>query len=189
MRYPREHKDITRTRILEKAGERFKKDGIAASGIATLMADAGLTNGAFPAHFASKEDLVTSTVAALLEAERSRLPWSSDDEGAPERKVREYLSPAHRDDPSHGCPTAALVEEIARSATATREAYTAGVLEGIDGLISELGVSHDEQGRAKALAIFSVMVGTMQIARAVSDPGLSDAILEHGIKNTLSLIG
>jgi hypothetical protein len=81
------------------------------------------------------------------------------------------------------------VEEISRCSSATREAYTEGVLEGIEGLISELGVADDEQGRAKALAIFSVMVGTMQMARAVSDPGLSEAILEHGITNTMSLLG
>ena len=33
------------------------------SGIAALMADAGLTNGAFYAHFDSKDDLVATTVA------------------------------------------------------------------------------------------------------------------------------
>ncbi len=40
--------------------------GIDGSGVATLMADAGLTNGAFYAHFASKEDLVATMVADQL---------------------------------------------------------------------------------------------------------------------------
>ena len=50
-RYGKEHKQATRRRIIDTAGRRFKRDGIDGSGIATLMADAGLTNGAFYAHF------------------------------------------------------------------------------------------------------------------------------------------
>ena len=65
-RYGKEHKEATRRRIVEAAGRRFKRDGIDGSGIATLMADAGLTNGAFYAHFASKDDLVTTIVSEQL---------------------------------------------------------------------------------------------------------------------------
>ena len=45
-RYSQEHKDATRKRIIAAAGPRLKRDGIDSSGVATLMADAGLTNGA-----------------------------------------------------------------------------------------------------------------------------------------------
>ena len=65
-RYGREHKDATRKRIIEAAGRRLKRDGIDRSGVATLMADAGLTNGAFDAHFASKDDLVASVIEEEL---------------------------------------------------------------------------------------------------------------------------
>ena len=54
-RYGTEHKQATRQRIIETAGRRLKRDGIDGSGVATLMADAGLTNGAFYAHFPSKD--------------------------------------------------------------------------------------------------------------------------------------
>src|SRR6184192_2653674 len=69
-RYGKEHKEATRRRIVESAGRRFKRDGIDGSGIATLMADAGLTNGAFYAHFASKDDLVATAVADQLREQR-----------------------------------------------------------------------------------------------------------------------
>ena len=46
-RYDKEHKQATRQRILDTAGRRFKAGGIDGSGVATLMAGAGLTNGAF----------------------------------------------------------------------------------------------------------------------------------------------
>ena len=69
-RYGKDHKQATRRRIVEAAGRRLKRDGIDGSGVATLMADAGLTNGAFYAHFDSKEDLVVSTVADQLREQR-----------------------------------------------------------------------------------------------------------------------
>src|SRR4249920_3838893 len=72
-RYGKEHKHATRRRIIEAAGRRLKRDGIDGSGVAALMADAGLTNGAFYAHFDSKEDLVTTVVADQLRVQRESL--------------------------------------------------------------------------------------------------------------------
>src|SRR4029453_5686074 len=56
-RQGKDTKQGTGRRIVEAAGHRLKRDGIDGSGVSTLMADAGLTNGAFYAHFGSKEDL------------------------------------------------------------------------------------------------------------------------------------
>ena len=44
MRFEKGHKETTRQRIIETAAARFRKDGVAATGIAGLMADAGLTH-------------------------------------------------------------------------------------------------------------------------------------------------
>src|SRR5213083_516817 len=87
VRYSKEHKQATRDRILATAGHRLKQDGIDGSGVATLMSDAGLTNGAFYAHFDSKEDLVASTVADQLREQRERYSGQSLEE-----VVRGYLS-------------------------------------------------------------------------------------------------
>src|SRR5438876_6211260 len=114
-RYGKEHKQATRRRIIAAAGRRLKRDGIDGSGVATLMADAGLTNGAFYAHFDSKEDLVATVIADQLRAQCQTFS------GRPvEEIVRAYLSVQHRDDPEGGCPTAALVEEIGRSTDETK---------------------------------------------------------------------
>ena len=98
-RYGKEHKQATRQRIIETAGRRFKRDGIEGSGIATLMADAGLTNGAFYAHFTSKENLVATAVADQLRQQSARFSAQAPDRAAVEQYVREYLSVAHRDNP------------------------------------------------------------------------------------------
>src|SRR3954469_4051592 len=109
-RYGKEHKEAARQRIIDTAGRRLKRDGIEGSGVAALMADAGLTNGAFYAHFDSKEDLVASTVAGQLREQRDAFS------GQPlEEIVRAYLSVPHRDDIGSGCPSAALLDEIVRS--------------------------------------------------------------------------
>ena len=71
-RYGKDHKQATRRRIIDAAGHRLKGDGIAGSGIATLMADAGLTNGAFYAHFDSKDDLVANALAEQLREQREK---------------------------------------------------------------------------------------------------------------------
>ena len=71
-RYGKEHKEATKRRIVEAAGPRLKHDGIDGSGVAVLMADAGLTNGAFYAHFASKDDLVATVVADQLRQQLER---------------------------------------------------------------------------------------------------------------------
>src|SRR5919205_2515608 len=70
MRYGKDHKQATRQRILEAAGRRFKQDGIDGAGVAAVMSDAGLTNGAFYNHFTSKEDLVANVLADQLRAQR-----------------------------------------------------------------------------------------------------------------------
>ena len=78
-RYGTEHKEETRQRSIQTAGRRFKQDGIDGSGIATLMKDAGLPNGAFYAHFGSKEDLVG--IEELLPPEQptnSRCPTQTE---------------------------------------------------------------------------------------------------------------
>jgi len=57
-RYDKRHRDTTRRHIIHVASSQFRESGIAAVGLAGIMAEAGLTNGAFYTHFASKEDLV-----------------------------------------------------------------------------------------------------------------------------------
>ena len=114
MRYGKDQKQATRQRILEAAGRRFKADGIDGAGVAAVMSDAGLTNGAFYAHFASKEDLVANVLADQLRAQRQRFDTQPPDRSGLEAIIRAYLSPEHRDQLADGCPSAALLDEIAR---------------------------------------------------------------------------
>ena len=184
-RYGKEHKEQTRRRIVETSGRRFKVDGVNASGIATLMADAGLTNGAFYAHFASKDDLVAGVVAEQLGGQREAIAALPADSGI-EQIVRAYLSVEHRDHPGDGCPSAAMLDEIGRCDGVVRRAYTDGLLGVIDVIAARLEPDDPSSARVRVLATFAGMVGTLQLARALTDRHLSDQLLEQGVANALA---
>ena len=186
-RYGKEHKQATRRRIVETAGRRLKRDGIEGSGIATLMADAGLTNGAFYNHFASKDDLVAAAVTDQLRDQSANFSAHAGRAGL-EQIVREYLSVQHRDNPDDGCPSAALLDEIARSTDATKRAYTDGLLVVIDDIAARLAPADPPSARAKTLGVFALMAGTLQLSRALADRQLADDLLEQGIQNALALL-
>lgn len=188
MRYGKEHKQATRRRIIETAGRRLKRDGIDGSGVATLMADAGLTNGAFYAHFESKEDLVASALAEQLREQRESFSAQPPGRAGFEQIVRTYLSVEHRDNPEGGCPSAALLDEITRSPAATKRAYTDGLLAVIDDVAARLGSNDPSWARMKTLSVFALMVGTLQVSRALANRQLADEVLEHGIQNALALM-
>ncbi len=187
-RYGKAHKEATRQRIIDTAGRRLKRDGIDGSGIATLMKDAGLTNGAFYAHFASKDDLVATAVAEQLRQQRANYGAYLPGRAGLEQFVREYLSNEHRDSPEDGCPSAALLDEIGRSSDATKEAFTDGLLISIDNMAAQLSPDDPQSARVKALTVFGMMVGTVQLSRALADSRLADAILEQGVQNVLALL-
>src|SRR5215211_1995005 len=188
MRYSPDHKQATRRRILEVAGRRFKQDGIDGSGVATLMSDAGLTNGAFYGHFSSKEDLVANVLADQLRTQRKSFDDQPSDRAGLEAFVLSYLSPEHRDQLASGCPSAALLDEIARRATGTRDVFTAEVMGVVDDIALRLDQADVDGARADALTIFGLMVGTLQLARALTDRHLSDQLLARGEETALKLL-
>ncbi len=152
------------------------------------MSDAGLTNGAFYAHFSSKEDLVANVLADQLRTQRESLDRESPDLEGLEAFVRFYLSPAHRDRAADGCPSAALLDEIARRPDATRQVFTTELMGVIDDIATRLNPTDSAAARTDALTIFGLMVGTLQLARALTDPDLSDQLLARGVETALQLL-
>src|SRR5215216_871946 len=188
MRYGKAQKKVPRRRILEAAGRRFKQDGIDGAGVAAVMSDAGLTNGAFYAHFSSKEDLFANVLADQLRAQRQSFDAQPSDRAGLEAFVRSYLSPEHRDQFADGCPSAALLVEIARRPTDTRDVFTEEVMGVVDDIASRLDPADAEAARADALTVFGLMIGTLQLARALTDGDLSDQLLARGQETAVRLL-
>ncbi|MBZ9684334.1 TetR/AcrR family transcriptional regulator [Mesorhizobium sp. ESP6-5] len=186
MRYEKGRKDASRSRIMEVAANRFRGDGIAASGLATIMKDAGLTNGAFYPHFQSKAALVRETVAAALEDQSDQIREALA-AGGLDMAIDAYLSTAHRDNPGQGCASAALLPEIAREPSETRQLYTERLLTQVRQVAAELP-PRTRNRESVALGIFATLIGALQMARAVDGTELSERILAAGADAARTLI-
>jgi len=186
MRYEKGRKDESRRRIVEIASERFRGDGIAASGLAGIMKEAGLTNGAFYPHFESKMELVRECVAATLESQADQVRKVIGSAGL-EAAIAVYLSPEHRDNPGTGCTSAALLPEVARQPVETRTLYAERFLDMTREMAAALPpTTPDPEG--VALAIQATIIGTLQLARAARGTALSDRILAAGADAARALI-
>jgi AcrR family transcriptional regulator len=187
MRYAPEHNEATRERILEAASRLFREHGIAAVGLAKIMAEAGLTVGTFYTHFKSKEALLRETLVRSLDARHEELEHVL--RGADlETVVRAYLSPEHRDASGTGCTVAALAPEVARHPRATRHAFASHNAPTLDALAAWLSSRQGKAvGRADAAALLGLLVGTLQLARATPDREESNAILNAGVRAALRL--
>lgn len=187
MRFEKGHKAATRRQIVDIASKCFRRDGVSAAGIAGIMGEAGLTKGAFSPHFESKEALVREAMASALADQQHRLDEDQRKGRDLEDAIRSYLNRAHLDDLATGCPSAALLPEIARQPLPTRQAYE----EGLRSYISTLAAMLPDAGTAtsvrRATAIFGLMVGTIQFARAVPDAAQAEQILEGGVEAALHL--
>ena len=181
MRYSRQHKDETHNRLLKKAAEEFRRNGVQGTGIAPLMGKLGLTHGGFYAHFDSKNELIAQATGPMFEDDLAGRMFTAA-EAAPKGKavramINHYLSPQHRDSPE-GCPLAGLAGEMARQPKPVRNAYI-GAMDDRLKRIAALLPDDDEKARLdQARLLMAGMAGTMMIARAMTDRDVSDHFLE-----------
>jgi AcrR family transcriptional regulator len=187
MRFEKGHKAATRRHIIDVASKCMRRDGISAAGIAGIMGEAGLTKGAFSPHFESKDALVREVLASALSEQQYRLDQDQrrglDLEGA----IRGYLNRAHLEDPTGGCPSAALLPEIARQPLSTRKDYEKGLRSYVATLAALLPDADAATSRRRATAIFGLMVGTLQFARAMPNAKQAEQVLEGGVEAALHL--
>jgi len=188
MRYEKGHKDMTHDRILEVAARRFRQDGIAASGLAGIMSEAGLTNGAFYAHFSSKSEMVEKCLERATQEQ-----WQQFEKEVAAGHlldiIHAYLSEQHRDHSESGCPSAALLPEIARQEPAARRVYTDSLKRLLTAVEKQLpDMPKGPKAREIAIGILGLLIGTLQLARAVDDPPFSKEILGAGTRLASTLI-
>jgi AcrR family transcriptional regulator len=188
MRYEKGQKDTTHDRILEVAARRFRQEGIAASGVAGIMSEAGLTNGAFYAHFSSKSEMVEKSLERVTDEQ-----WQQFEKEIASGRllniVRAYLSEEHRDHPDCGCPSAALLPEISRQEPETRHVYTESMKRLLNAVEKQLpDMPKGPKAREIAIGTVGLLIGTLQLARAVDDPSFSEDILAAGTHVASTLI-
>jgi TetR/AcrR family transcriptional repressor of nem operon len=172
----------TRHRIVETAAREFRRNGIHATGLADVMAAAGLTHGGFYRHFQSKDQLVAEACAAGMNsivARAEAAACQSDSNGGLEAIIESYLAVNHRDDRAGGCPLTSLGSELARADNETRATVSEGIVRFVEALATRARRRKPELAKSDALFVLSALVGAVTLSRITTDTGLSDAILSE----------
>ncbi len=180
MRYSAEHKAETHKKIVEEASRRFRVEGLQGAGVAEVMRDTGLTHGGFYKHFSSKDDLLAESLTEAFEEMSARLVKAA--ERAPSGTgwkaiVTEYLSHNHCDHPDTGCPLAALAPELARGDAGMKKRIGAAMVEYKDRLLRFMPGRRGAERERAFFAIFSTMIGAVELARMISDRDAKEKIL------------
>jgi TetR/AcrR family transcriptional regulator, transcriptional repressor for nem operon len=185
MRYPPEHKDRIRQRIVDAAARRFRRSGSDGVAIADLMSELRLTHGGFYRHFTGKEDLFTEAFLTAAADTRSRMTDAAA-QAAPGREleaiITKYLSTGHCENPDHGCPIAALAVEIARHPKSTRATLDRAIRDSAAGIARFMPGRTSAERERHATVLFASMAGTLMLARATADEAIRRDILETARK-------
>jgi TetR/AcrR family transcriptional repressor of nem operon len=184
MRKSRVEAAETRQRIIDVAARKFRLDGIHATGLTDVMADAGLTHGGFYRHFESKDRLVAQACASAMTAIVATLEDSAAEKDGKDgfrAVVERYVSASHRDDPDGGCPVAAMGSELARGDENTRVAASECIDELIEVVAKRVG-----HGRSEAVFAVAAMIGAITMSRIMLDDA-STQVLQY-VKQHLDAI-
>jgi TetR/AcrR family transcriptional regulator, transcriptional repressor for nem operon len=182
-------KEASHERIVQAAARAIRRSGYDGTGVADIMKEAGLTHGAFYAHFDSREAMLaeaasqacTESVASVTEVVSS-VPAGK----TLEAMLRAYLSKEHLKNTELGCPLAALGSETARQATDVRRVTTRHIKEMVDLAARQSPDWGQPAAHERALVTVATMVGALLLARAVDDSVLSDSLREAALQHLLT---
>lgn len=173
-------------RIVSVAARAIRRSGYGGTGVADIMKEAGLTHGAFYAHFASREAMLAEAAArACAESATAaadvvaRMPAGQ----VLAAMLGAYLSKEHAENSEVGCPLAALGSETSRQAPEVRRVTTRHLKEMIDLLARQSPDWGQPEAHEHALVTLSTMVGALLLSRAVDEPGLSDSLREAALRH------
>ena len=192
MRYEPDYKAKTRQKVLAEAAKTMRAEGVQGMGVAAVMAKAGLTHGAFYAHFESKDDLISETIKEMALAARDRFDTVTAElrpEDALRAYVAFYLSPRHRDNTETSCPLPWLAGEIPRLGAPSRKRYGASVAGLTELVASRLRAMEHADAEGAASSVVAELVGALALSRAVGEKAQSDAILARSRDSILARLG
>ena len=178
-------KEASHARIVAAAARAIRRSGYDGTGVADIMKEAGLTHGAFYAHFPSREAMLAeaaSRACAESAAVAADVAASVPPGQALTAMLHAYLSPEHLAQIEQGCPLAALGSETARQTPDVRRVTTRHIKEMVDLAARQLPGWGRADAHERALVTVSAMVGTLLLARAVDDPALAKSLCEATLK-------
>lgn len=182
-------KEASHERIVGAAARAIRRSGYNGTGVADIMKEAGLTHGAFYAHFESREAMLAEAAdyaGAQANAAAAKIISAVPSEHALKTLVETYLSKEHVDAIEAGCPVSALGSEMPRQSPEVRRAATLRIKEMIDLIARQLPDWGQPSAHERALVMVASMVGTLILARAVDDSALSNALRNASLKSLVT---
>ncbi len=182
-------KEASHERIVEAAARAIRRSGYGGTGVADIMKEAGLTHGAFYAHFASREAMLAEAAdraGAEANAIAARVVAAVPPDQSLQALVAAYLSQNHLEGVETGCPTSALGSEMHRQSPEVRLAATRRIKEMVDLVARQLPDWGQPGAHERALVTVATMVGTLILARAVDDAALSGAFRSAALNSLVS---
>lgn len=173
-------KEQTRARILDAASQSFRSSGYAGTGVDGIAKTAGVTSGAFYAHFGSKDGAFEAALAAGLDEVIQSIPNFQCEFGAAwvGAFADYYLGEAHRNDLACGCAMTTLSPEVARADPDMHTAYEAKMNRIVSLIADGLSGNSEEARHTRAWAMLSTLVGGLTLSRAVANPDIANRIAE-----------
>jgi TetR/AcrR family transcriptional regulator, transcriptional repressor for nem operon len=179
-------KEASHERIVSAAARAIRRSGYDGTGVADIMKEAGLTHGAFYAHFPSREAMLAeaaSRACAEAAAGAADLVAKVPSDQTLASMLRAYLSPEHLAQIELGCPLAALGSETPRQTPEVRRVTTRHIKETIDLIARQLPDWGQPGAHERALVTLATMVGALVLARTVDEPALSTSLREAALKH------
>ena len=170
-RYPSDHKAETRERILEASDRLLKERGAEGASLAEVMHAAGLTVGAFYAHFASKQSLEEETILYGIGASMDRLLAPLDaidgDRCWLRSLIHGFLS--ELDDAGLGDANSMtlVLPDVARGSAALKCAFSERTAALLDRVAPRFPAVGGLTAREAAIAAFATLVGAVSLARTI----------------------
>jgi TetR/AcrR family transcriptional regulator, transcriptional repressor for nem operon len=178
MKVSKEQAEQNRKALLEAASRLYREHGFDGVGVAQIAREAGLTHGSLYGHFQSKDHYAAEACAhAFVKGVELLGQVEAGDDAALAGFFQHYLSEAHRDAVSDGCPIAALATDAARKDGPVGETMTRGIETYVE-LFTER-FAKDENVRERAMTTLSMLVGGLILSRAsaASNAALSQQLL------------
>jgi len=184
MRHKGINKEETRLKMLDAASRGFREYGYSGIGVDGLAKAAGVTSGAFYSHFGSKDGAFDLVLAAGLDEVIDGIPKFQSEHGANWVKAfaEYYLGKQHRNDLPCGCAMATLTPEVVRSSSEVRAIFEKKMSRISDLVSNGLAGGTKEDRHARAWSMLAVLIGGINIARAMKGKKVSDGIAA-AIKN------
>ena len=186
MPYSPAHKPKTRERILASAAQLFSAKGFEQVSIDQIMAEAGLTRGAFYNHFQDKSELYAHAIryAAHERFTLHKAAWKA--RPSLQTLIAGYISQEHIDPTSLPCPLAFLVTDVSQHDSRVRETYT----EIFQGFVANLAnlTTNQTRERQVSLAAATLMIGAVAIGRTLADQTTVEELLQACQQISLELL-